>query len=334
MFYDYQKIYLNSRNPFYESYTTNTDDQRVCYGFWFSEVEYQHTQKKWWLKDKTVYVSVNGNDLYEPCGANESNPCKTVKKAFEMCEVQISLAITLMKGNHVSEATTVAIGTKKISVIGKGRAESSIGTGALSSTGSLFSVSTGHLGMSHLKVDCNSNINPSSPSVVVVSDGGGSLSLEDVVITTSKTGNDVMSSSVFVVALSQLSMVDVEIKDLNVSKPLFSEPDLSSSSSSSLSSSALYLTATESGDSKLANVKVMNVKLTEGDGVVVSRNVKAGETFEVKNMTIEDCECENGSGGGIKVDLLSPTSKLQVEISTTFNRCACGKYGGGIDVSV
>ncbi|KAH7829247.1 uncharacterized protein MONOS_17154 [Monocercomonoides exilis] len=64
-----------------------------------------------------------------------------------------------------------------------------------------------------MKVDCNSSASP-SPSVVVVSDGSGSLSLEDVVIATSKTGNYVMSSSVFVVPLSQLSMVDVVIKDM------------------------------------------------------------------------------------------------------------------------
>ncbi|KAH7821611.1 uncharacterized protein MONOS_13204 [Monocercomonoides exilis] len=192
-----------------------------------------------------------------------------------------------MDGDHISEATTIAIGEKKISVIGKGKDKSSIGTGALSSTGALFSVSTGYLEMSHLKVDCNSSANP-SPSVVVVSDGGGSLSLEDVVIATSKTGNYVLSSSVFVVPLSQLSMVDGEIINMNVSKPLFSEPDLSSSSSSSLSSSALYLTATASGESMLVNVKVTNVKLTEGDGVAAAKSVKAGKIFTVQNVTIDD----------------------------------------------
>ncbi|KAH7829290.1 uncharacterized protein MONOS_17165 [Monocercomonoides exilis] len=192
-----------------------------------------------------------------------------------------------------------------------------------------------------MKVDCNSNSSPSSPSVVVVSDGGGSLSLEDVVITTSKTGGYVMSSSVFVVPLSQLSMVGVEIINMNVSKPLFSEPNLSSPSSSSSSllpllSSALYLTATASGDSVLANVKVTNVKLTEGDGVVVAKSVKAGETFVVKNVTIEECECKAGSGGGIKVELKS-SSKLQVGTSSTpaneatkFNGCNCSGNGGGI----
>ncbi|KAH7815519.1 uncharacterized protein MONOS_7424 [Monocercomonoides exilis] len=326
---DYYNVHLDSGNPFFECCTTNTDNKRMCYAYNYTNAgawTFQHTEKKEWLKDKTIYVSVNGSDGYELCGSNESNSCLTVKKAFEMCEVQISLTITLMEGEHQSETTTIEIGSKKISVIGTGKDESSIGTGALSSIGQLFSVSTGHLGMSHLKVDCHSNANP-SPSVVVVSDGSGSLSLEDVVVTTSKTGDYVMSSSVFVALLSQLLMTDVEIKDLNVSKPLFSEQDLSSSS---LSLSALLMTYQESGDSVLANVKVTNVKLTEGDGVVMAKSVKAEETFVVKNVTIEDCECKAGSGGGIKVDLLSPTSKLRAETLTKFSKCKCSGYGGGI----
>ncbi|KAH7832621.1 uncharacterized protein MONOS_13775 [Monocercomonoides exilis] len=330
---DNYNSFLNSGNPFYECYTTNADDKRLCYAYNYNGSSWMYNQisKKDWLKDKTLYVSVNGNDSYVLCGANTTNPCETVKKAFEMCEVQISLAITLMEGNHTSERTTIAIESKKISVIGKGKEKSSIGTGALSSTGSLFSVSTGHLGMSHLKVDCNSNINP-SPSVAVVSDGSGSLSLEDVVITTSiSSENYVMSSSVFVVPLSQLLMTDVEIKDMNVSKPLFYEPNQSSSSSS-----ALFLTSTTSGESVLANLSVKNVRLTEGDGVVVAKNVKEGETFIVQNVTIQDCECKAGSGGGINVELES-TSKLRIGTSsapgsetTKFNRCKCCGYGGGI----
>ncbi|KAH7817804.1 uncharacterized protein MONOS_1900 [Monocercomonoides exilis] len=345
MYYDQNNLYLSLNNPFHECYTTNTNDKRICFAYNYSSSgswAYQHTEKWDWLKDKTVYVSVSGNDTSPLCGSNETFPCLTAKKAFEMCEVQISLTITLMEGNHQSETTTIEIGTKKISIIGTGKDKSSIGTGTLSSTGALFSVLTGHLGLLHMKVDCNSN-SSTSPSVVVVSDGCGSLSLEDVVITTSvSSGNYVMSSSVFVVPLSQLSMVGVEIKDMNVSKPLFSEPNLSSSSSSlsSLSSFALYLTATASGDSVLANVKVMNVRLTEGDGVVVAKSVKAGETFVVQNVTIEDCECKAGSGGGIKVDLKS-SSMLRVGTSsspgseiTKFNRCNCSGNGGGIMVNL
>eukprot|EP00770_Monocercomonoides_exilis_P011092 MONOS_11040.1-p1 / transcript=MONOS_11040.1 / gene=MONOS_11040 / organism=Monocercomonoides_exilis_PA203 / gene_product=unspecified product / transcript_product=unspecified product / location=Mono_scaffold00530:37044-44452(+) / protein_length=2372 / sequence_SO=supercontig / SO=protein_coding / is_pseudo=false len=324
-------------NPFYECCTTNTDDRRVCYAYNYSNSGdwiYDQTSKKSWLKDKTIYVSVNGNDEYELCGTNESYPCLTVKKAVEMCEIQLALSVTLMEGNHASETETINIGEKKISVIGKGRTESSIGTGALSSVGTLFSVTTGNLGLLRMKVDCNSNASPSSPSVVVVSDGSGSLSLEDVVITTSVSSGNVISSSVFVVSLSQLSMVDVEIINMNVSKPLFSEPDLPSFS---LSSSSFFLAGTESTESILANVNVKNVKLTNGDGVVVAKSVKEGETFVVKNVTIEDCECEDGSGGGIKVDLSSSSSKLRAGTSSTpegeatkFNRCKCSGYGGGM----
>ncbi|KAH7824082.1 uncharacterized protein MONOS_1709 [Monocercomonoides exilis] len=121
---DHYGLYFESGNPFFECYTTNTDDRRMCYAYNYSNAgawTFQHTEKKEWLKDKTIYVSVNGNDSYELCGANESNPCLTVKKAFEMCGVHISLTITLMEGNHVSEATTIEIGTKKISVIGRGK---------------------------------------------------------------------------------------------------------------------------------------------------------------------------------------------------------------------
>ncbi|KAH7816364.1 uncharacterized protein MONOS_14485 [Monocercomonoides exilis] len=177
---DKYNVFLNEGNPFCESYSTNSDDRRVCYVYNYSNAgvwTYDQTSKKDWLKDKTIYVSVNGNDTIPLCGANTTFPCLTVKKALEMCEVQISLTITLMDGNHTSEATTIDIGEKKISVIGKGRVESSIGTGALSSVGTLFSVTTGNLGLLHMKVDCNSNINPFSPSVVVASDKSGTFPL-------------------------------------------------------------------------------------------------------------------------------------------------------------
>eukprot|EP00770_Monocercomonoides_exilis_P015845 MONOS_15796.1-p1 / transcript=MONOS_15796.1 / gene=MONOS_15796 / organism=Monocercomonoides_exilis_PA203 / gene_product=unspecified product / transcript_product=unspecified product / location=Mono_scaffold01359:8-1404(-) / protein_length=465 / sequence_SO=supercontig / SO=protein_coding / is_pseudo=false len=97
MYYDYFNLYLESGNPFHECYTTNTDDKRVCYGYNASNSgswAYDQSMKKDWLKDKTLYVSVNGNDNFELCGANETFPCLTVKKAFEMSEVQINLAIT------------------------------------------------------------------------------------------------------------------------------------------------------------------------------------------------------------------------------------------------
>eukprot|EP00770_Monocercomonoides_exilis_P002292 MONOS_2277.1-p1 / transcript=MONOS_2277.1 / gene=MONOS_2277 / organism=Monocercomonoides_exilis_PA203 / gene_product=unspecified product / transcript_product=unspecified product / location=Mono_scaffold00046:45389-54235(+) / protein_length=2948 / sequence_SO=supercontig / SO=protein_coding / is_pseudo=false len=336
IYYDYFNLFLNSVSPFKECYTTNTDDKRMCYAYNYSNTKgwmFDQMSKKDWLNDKTIYVSVEGDDSNEQCGANETFPCLTIKKAFEMCEIQISLTITLMEGNHTSETTTIEIGTKKISVIGKGREMSAIGTGELSLTRALFRVTTGHLGLMHLGIDHNSSAG-SSPSVVVVTGGSGSLSLEDVLITKSVSSVNAISSSVFVVPLSQLSMIDVEIKEMNISQSLFSEPVLSSFSSSS---SALLLTTATSKESSLANITVKNVKQANGDGVVVAKSVAEEETFVVWNATFEDCECERGGGGGIKVKQESATSKFQMGETASssggtiaFTRCSCSAFGGGV----
>ncbi|KAH7819287.1 uncharacterized protein MONOS_2854 [Monocercomonoides exilis] len=326
IYYDQNNLYLSENNPFYECYTTNTDGQRMCYGYDLSNSGswiFQLTEKKEWLNDwtKVLFVGVNGDDSNGLCGMGESVPCKTVGHAVETGLEELSSSVTLLEGNHQSETATIDIGEKKISIIGKGRRLSLIGTGALSSTGALFSVSTGHLGLLHMKVDCNS-IAETSPSVVAVSDWSGSLSLEDVVISSSVAGTNVISSSVFVVALSQLRMIDVEIKDMKVSQPLFSEPSSGEA---------------ESDESFLSNVTIRNVNLTEGDGVVVAKNVNGEETFVVSNTTIEQCVCEDGNGGGIYV-CLQGNGKVVVNGTSLIDGCVAmgiegnGGRGGGLFV--
>ncbi|KAH7829885.1 uncharacterized protein MONOS_1419 [Monocercomonoides exilis] len=329
-------VFLKSGNPFHECYTTNADDQRVVYMYSSSGAFIsQLTEKKEWLKDGVmdIFVGVTGDNTNKWCGMSDENPCKTIGFAVENHTQGFISKIILMEGNHTSETTTIEIGTKKISVIGKGREMSAIGTGELSLARALFRVTTGHLGLMHLGIDHNSSAG-SSPSVVVVTGGSGSLSLKNVLITTSISSVNAISSSVFVVPLSQLSMVDVEIKEINISQSLFSEPVLSSSSSSS---SALLLTTATSKESSLANITVKNVKLESGDGVVVAKSVVEEETFVVWNSTFEDCECERGSGGGLKIKLESATSKLQMGETasysggtTAFSQCSCSEFGGGV----
>ncbi|KAH7822827.1 uncharacterized protein MONOS_8264 [Monocercomonoides exilis] len=50
---------FSSYNPFYESYTTNSNDKRVCYYY----NGYQHTEKKDWLKEgmKDRKIGMDGN---------------------------------------------------------------------------------------------------------------------------------------------------------------------------------------------------------------------------------------------------------------------------------
>ncbi|KAH7825159.1 uncharacterized protein MONOS_1468 [Monocercomonoides exilis] len=318
---DYHKHFLDSGCPFNECYTTNADDRRLFYEHyngsnWIS----QHTEKKDWLKDKTIYVSVDGNDLYELCGANTTIPCKTVRKALEMCEVQISLTFTLMEGNHQSETSTIDIGTKKISVIGTGKEKSSIGTGALStSSTTLFSISSGKLEVEHVGIDHNSIRSPLQ-NMFAVSLGSGTLSLEDVAINSSTSGGSGMTKCVFEVALKQLKMIDVEIKNMKMGQPLFVEPSTEES---------------VQGESLLGNVTIRNVNRTTGDGVVMAKSVRGGETFVVWNTTMEGCERANVNGGGIKVELASSTRNSRIGTSTShsggttkFNKTKCREYGG------
>ncbi|KAH7822317.1 uncharacterized protein MONOS_14123 [Monocercomonoides exilis] len=125
-FYDGNNLF-SSDNPFFESYTTNVDEKRVCYAD--NDWVYQHTEKKWWLKEgmKDRYVGVGGDDASNLCLMSESAPCKTVGHAVESSMAQLSSTITVLGGRHVSEGATISVGEKKISVVGRGKTVSAIG---------------------------------------------------------------------------------------------------------------------------------------------------------------------------------------------------------------
>eukprot|EP00770_Monocercomonoides_exilis_P016052 MONOS_16003.1-p1 / transcript=MONOS_16003.1 / gene=MONOS_16003 / organism=Monocercomonoides_exilis_PA203 / gene_product=unspecified product / transcript_product=unspecified product / location=Mono_scaffold01454:5480-7287(+) / protein_length=602 / sequence_SO=supercontig / SO=protein_coding / is_pseudo=false len=136
-FADYYNVFLSTGNPFFECYTTNTDEKRVCYAYNYSKAgawKFDQTMKKMWLNEwsKVLYVGANGSDSSGLCGMGKSAPCKTVGHAVETGLEELSSSVTLMEGNHVSEATTIDIGSKEISVIGKERETCSIGAGAFS----------------------------------------------------------------------------------------------------------------------------------------------------------------------------------------------------------
>ncbi|KAH7818182.1 uncharacterized protein MONOS_16469 [Monocercomonoides exilis] len=284
---------------------------------------YQIAVKKDWLHEmKNWFVGVSGSDSGNVCGMSESAPCKIVRHAVDESMEQLSSTITVLCGKHGSEGVTINIREKKITITGRGKTVSVIGTSSLSSSSTtLFSISSGQLEVGHVGIDHNATRSP-SPSVFVVSVGSGTLSLEDVLIDSSKSGGSGMTKCVFEVALRQLKMIDVEIKNIKMNQPPFTEP-----------SSA----ASTSGESLLGNVTIRNVNRTRGDGVVIAKSVKAGETFVVWNTTMEGYSCQGGNGGGIKVELASSTSKAFIGTSTShsggatkFNKTKCSGYGGGV----
>ncbi|KAH7829304.1 uncharacterized protein MONOS_12098 [Monocercomonoides exilis] len=64
IYYDQFNVFLSSGNPFNECYTTNTDNQRVCYVYYYSSSGswvFGQTTKMDWLKDKLVCISACGS---------------------------------------------------------------------------------------------------------------------------------------------------------------------------------------------------------------------------------------------------------------------------------
>ncbi|KAH7824019.1 uncharacterized protein MONOS_9265 [Monocercomonoides exilis] len=172
---------FSSNNPFYESYTTNTNDKRVCHQYYYgSSWVPQHTEKKDWLKEgmKDRYVGVSVDDTNNLCGMSEAAPGKTVGYAEESSMVQLSSTITLLGGRHVSEGETINVGEKKISVVEKAKTVSVIGTSSLSMSSSsskleeVCRLSTNHLGMNFEKINCNSSTSYSSYSVMWLAETG------------------------------------------------------------------------------------------------------------------------------------------------------------------
>ncbi|KAH7823285.1 uncharacterized protein MONOS_789 [Monocercomonoides exilis] len=134
-FQDYYNLF-SSNNPFHESYSTNSDNNRVCRYHYSSGWTYQRTEKKDWLSDgmKDRYVGVGGNDTSNLCGMSEAAPCKTVGHAVGSSMAQLSSTITVLAGRHVGEGATIGVGDKKIIITGRGKTVSVIGTNSLSST--------------------------------------------------------------------------------------------------------------------------------------------------------------------------------------------------------
>ncbi|KAH7820845.1 uncharacterized protein MONOS_5659 [Monocercomonoides exilis] len=315
---DHFNQYLDTGSPFNECYTTSSNNRRLYYEYTNgTSNKFQETEKQDWLKFgiRDLFVDALEYRNLEYCGAKKTSPCKTFATAIKNSMKQMNCTITVLSRNHGVDNATIVIGERNFVIVGGGSSVSFIGMNSLSSLSTtLFSVSTGHLKVMHLGIDQNSTNIP-SPNVFMVSGGNGILSLEDILISSCLGGN-AFSSFVLVEHFSQLLINGVEIRNMNFSQSLLSE--LQSSSFSTI------------GESLISNMTVRNVKRLEGDGIV-EKEVKEGESFSVRNISMEGCECIEGNGGGMKIHLIGGESELKVN-ECVFCLCTCsilnGKGGG------
>eukprot|EP00770_Monocercomonoides_exilis_P010555 MONOS_10502.1-p1 / transcript=MONOS_10502.1 / gene=MONOS_10502 / organism=Monocercomonoides_exilis_PA203 / gene_product=unspecified product / transcript_product=unspecified product / location=Mono_scaffold00480:21880-24642(+) / protein_length=720 / sequence_SO=supercontig / SO=protein_coding / is_pseudo=false len=343
---DTYDVYLNAGNPFFECYTTNTNDKRICFAHNYANEQkwtYDETSKKDWLKRGILnrFVAVSGGGEEELCGLDESSACRTIGVAVDKSVIQVNLNITLMGGNHTSETATIEIGTKKISVIGKGRMESSIEMKSLSSTGSLFSVSTGHLGI-EIKVKAPENFESSCLIDVQSKCSMRNIKFCIPYVLSGASSSSLITSNSTLLTLTDCSVVcssenpigycfanvvggKVKVEGLVIRETLiFGEHSL--------------IEFSEGVESVVfCGCEVNNIEKRSGDGGWVS-GVVGAERDEGKNgiiviesCVVKGCRCVGGRGGGMNV-VVNGEGSVVVNGSCVIDGCEAkgsGESSGG-----
>ncbi|KAH7823289.1 uncharacterized protein MONOS_785 [Monocercomonoides exilis] len=340
---------LHSSSPFVDSYTTNKDDERVCYASGAYDLTFYTKEKKSWLLDLDERnVSASGADSSALCGMGNEQPCKTVGYALSVSEM---CSINMASGNYVSEKYTIAVGDKVISIRGNDMKDTVITTNALlpvdsesptsssssESLLSLFSVASGSLWVMSLSIYHNS-ILPSSPLLFAMESESGHLFLSEVLLTipsSHKQSRFTFTSPLFLVFASRLNFVDVTVSDMSLSECVIQEALLAPSTPEQL----IYTPSTKSDAQSLStsialsNITASNIIRSGGNGVLLSRTVGTDEAFSLSNITLDHCNCSEGNGGGIDISLSDPSGSLRIGSSgadSKFSACSAAGYGGGV----
>ncbi|KAH7817578.1 uncharacterized protein MONOS_18126 [Monocercomonoides exilis] len=173
-----------------------------------------------------------------------------------------------------------------------------------------------------LSIDHTSKCVP-SPSVVKQTSPNGNVCAKDVSIASSLSGaveDRVMACAVFVVYLSQLHLEDVTIARMRLAGPVLLEAG-----------------AAQTLMSKVGNITVENVSRTEGEGIMLSKRIEADERLQVQNVSIVECTCMAGDGGGMWIEMTEISSCVEVGgmgIETKMEHCSCSGGGGGVCLDV
>ncbi|KAH7817572.1 uncharacterized protein MONOS_11078p1 [Monocercomonoides exilis] len=319
----YDTVCIDFTNPFANSFTSNTNEKRVCYKFKSSSLTYEQTERKDWLPLIQFYnVGTNGID-FELCGAMEVLACKTAGFAVQQSTGDTESRVIILEGRHMSERAAIEIGSKKIIIEGMGKEASLIETKALKAEAeSLISVADGDMWLQSLSIDHTSKCVP-SPSVVKQTSPNGNVCAKDVSIASSLSGaveDRVMACAVFVVYLSQLHLEDVTIARMRLAGPVLLEAG-----------------AAQTLMSKVGNITVENVSRTEGEGIMLSKRIEADERLQVQNVSIVECTCMAGDGGGMWIEMTEISSCVEVGgmgIETKMEHCSCSGGGGGVCLDV
>ncbi|KAH7825267.1 uncharacterized protein MONOS_5940 [Monocercomonoides exilis] len=319
------KNYLLKGSPFESSFST-TPSKRVFYND--SQTDYD----AWLPTVRITYARTDG--ITGPvCGTTQTNPCNTIEQAYNMIEKGAEGTVNILRSTYSSMA--LFVGGGDISFKGESESECVISTELLNSLECLFTLDSGSMGLSLVTI--RHNAVESSSSLFVMRTGAQMLTLKDVII--SEIDDEQTHSfnvSPFKVIFEKMKMENCLIEDIGLGDcPLFKEEEESGVWRGMMGNvtiqriykmrgdGAIFSARSERSDSwELENTTFRNCVCKEGNGGSIDWRIDESGTFKIGrgNVVTEICECgaekgsceEKGSGGGIYLELSSPSTVFEI----------------------
>ncbi|KAH7826556.1 uncharacterized protein MONOS_7906 [Monocercomonoides exilis] len=297
------KNYFLKGSPFESSFST-TPSKRVFYNN--SQTDYD----AWLPTIKITYARIDG--ITGPvCGATQTSPCNTIEQAYNMIEKGAEGTVNILRSIYSS--TALFIGGGDISFKGESESECVISTKLLDSHECLFTLDSGSMGLSLVTIHHNSE--ESSCSLFAIQTGAQKLTLKNVIISGAEDGQShTFDVSPFKVIFEKVKMENCLIEDIGLGDCSLLEEEEDSGV----------------GRGMLGNVTIQRICRMRGDGVIFSTESERSDSWELENTTFRNCVCKEGNGGVIawKVGQSGIFKIGRGNVATEIGECVAEKGNG------
>ncbi|KAH7820082.1 uncharacterized protein MONOS_6090 [Monocercomonoides exilis] len=256
--------------------------------------------------------------------------CKTIEFGMSVLDGDRSSNEVIIEFGDYEE-NKIDVGKMRIAFEGKDKAQVVVFNRSPNGE-SLVAIGTGEGSFRKITFVCGEN--PSSHLMEVLAEEGMLKLVECVITALNNEEGCVFTASLMIVQKGSVSFDSVEINGISFS----SVPAFEIRGESSLSF-------------QMNNVDAHGISRASGDGSVICGNLVNGMNVNISGGMMRNCECEDGCGGGMWIQL-DECSKMEIgNVSSegaddnvdcvTFSSCSCvgkgngvGRYGGAIYLDV
>ncbi|KAH7815086.1 uncharacterized protein MONOS_14032 [Monocercomonoides exilis] len=246
------------------------------------------------------------------CGSS-GRACRTIKYSFFVTNPSASPNLINVAAGQFEEEE-MNIGKLDIAVTGKMDETTII---SKISDVSLFSLSEGKLSLDSFSIIHSSQAAESASQSLVSVSSNGIFNIKNCKITTDTSQQNEFSSPFFDITRGSGTIVNCEIRSVTFSN-------------------APLIRATDAAEVILTNTKIISIHRNLENGAAIESEMVSDGIIKINNVTLSDCRCLSGNGGGICC-LMRSDNVFDIGNSTAalFSSCAVpvdatkkGKGGG------